>query len=97
MCVDGLRYATPQALILACDGIWDVMSNEECAAFVVQLLATTGETTVRPPRENARRVVARHSACCPSPPHGRDDAVWIPRRRPYVYGPRRGVVVTGVR
>lgn len=29
------KHAEDQFIVLACDGIWDVMSNEECAAFIM--------------------------------------------------------------
>ena len=39
----------PQVLLLACDGIFDVMSNEEAGAFIMEQLTTHGEifTAVR--------------------------------------------------
>ena len=36
--------ASDQALIIACDGIWDVMSNEQCCTYVAELIKATGET-----------------------------------------------------
>lgn len=38
----------PQLLCLACDGIWDVIDNQDCAKFIVHQLQTHGEiyTTV---------------------------------------------------
>ena len=38
------NLASDQALIIACDGIWDVMSNEQCCTYVAELIKTTGET-----------------------------------------------------
>ena len=31
------RRADDQFIVLACDGIWDVMSNEECAKLIMEV------------------------------------------------------------
>ena len=35
------RNSSAAFVVLACDGIWDVMTNEEVASFVVSRVATT--------------------------------------------------------
>lgn len=35
------RDSSAAFLVLACDGIWDVMTNEEVASFVVSRVGTT--------------------------------------------------------
>ena len=42
------KHAEDQFIVLACDGIWDVMSNEECAAYIMGV----SQVTQRPPPRN---------------------------------------------
>ena len=43
------RTEQDQFVVLACDGIWDVMSNEEVAAFLLEKIADGAQSPVPPP------------------------------------------------
>jgi serine/threonine protein phosphatase PrpC len=39
------RAATDEFLLLCCDGIWDVMTNEQCVHFVLEHLKVISRST----------------------------------------------------
>lgn len=50
------RHADDEFVILACDGIWDVMSSQECVNFVSDLL----HSAERPPLEPRAAAAGEH-------------------------------------
>jgi serine/threonine protein phosphatase PrpC len=50
-------FAKDAYLVLACDGVWDVMSNNEVAEIVVKQMATKAETNTESLTEVADYIV----------------------------------------